>query len=174
MALRRKEQGGIPESEVTDQEMRSDPFEDFCLTASQACDTCLDEEVNALMMVDSDSVDSVKVLPILVADDPADPEMLLATEVMFSGQRRFAAMATRAAWSPNHEEPTALAWNLVCASTEATPRYFVRRIIEDQGWYEIAAQFAPWFAMSTADSLRAKLNGGGTLVLHADKEVPHE
>lgn len=168
MALRRKEQGGIPESEVTDS-----AFDDFCQTASQACDTCLDEEVNALMMVDNDDVDSVKVLAILVADDPADPEMLLATEVLFSDQRRFAAMATRAAWSPNHEEPTALSWNLVCASTEAAPRYFVRRIIEDQGWYEIAAQFAPWFAMSTADSLRSKLTGGGALVLHADKEVPH-
>lgn len=131
-------------------------LDEFCGMCAAACDQA-GTEVNALAMVDDNAdEEGIMVAAIEVGDTAVDLAQVF--EEMFVGGRTYAALATRVGWSPD-EGPVSSAWSLICVEATIRARFYVRRVVEDRDWWRMPVDRAPWFALSTASSLRAKLAG---------------
>lgn len=130
------------------------PLEVFARQAASACDDAKVTGMNGLFILDDGQPD-VLCLPIPVNQQPERTE---ADIEALPRPRRMAAMATRMSWSPD-ESPTVDAWALIAVDRNSPAIFMVRRIKEDTHWSLIANSELPWFAASTAGSLREWLGG---------------
>ncbi len=80
--------------------------------------------------------------------------------------RDAAALVTRVEWSPSDDEPTTPAWMLVAVTFDREAVFAVKRDLE-QRWWRIDPPDTPWFALSTAASLRAAITNGTPMVAKA-------
>lgn len=76
---------------------------------------------------------------------------------LFPGQT-YAGLATRVNWSPD-DGPSSPAWCVTAVSAFGGPAVVAVRRDEDVGIWNIPVADAPWFALSTAASLRGALAG---------------
>ena len=133
--------------------MRADTLEDFIGLALTACEhLSVDGSLSAIFMTDDDEPE----LTCLVVEEgmgvPADVNRF------FAGDHSCAAMATKVSWSPNEDVDFGPAWILVCVQRDRTAAFLVGRI-DLQEWWQLMPESAPWFALSTAGSLRGALDG---------------
>ena len=128
-------------------------LEKFAGGCADACQYASDDSGALVMTEEEDEILVGEVLG-------SDPEHVsLVTEEMFVGHRTYAALATRAMWSPD-AGPSSDAWCLVAVDTSVSPAIIrVKRLVEDDHWWDIQVKDAPWFALSTASGLRKALAG---------------
>lgn len=140
-----------------------DEFCGYCAHITEG----VDEAVAAMAM--AEDPDGVIVASIKTGDSAE--ALGEAFEQLLVGGRRFMAMATRVNWSPD-EGPTTLSWLVVAVSAEETAQFFVKQNDGDK-WWRLGPMQAPWFALSTAGSLRKKLQGDpAPLTIRGDVQDP--
>jgi len=87
---------------------------------------------------------------------------------LFAPRRRLAAAASIVDWSPDPDVPTTPAWLLVAVGIGGLPAVAaVRRIEEDERWWQLAPSELPWLALSTASALRAALEQSAPLCINS-------
>lgn len=85
---------------------------------------------------------------------------------LFATRRRMAATASLVGWAPDPDTPTTPAWLLIAVGIGGLPAVAaVRRIEEDDRWWQLASRELPWVALSTAAGLRAVLEQAAPLRL---------
>jgi hypothetical protein len=133
--------------------MRPTRLEEF---ASWAAAACIDAPALAetIFFVDDDDEEGLACLGVERDEKP----QIGALDQFFAGEHRYAALATMVSWAPDGETDFAPSW-LIVAVTHDRPAMFSVIRIEEQKWYEVPAKDAPWFAASTAGSLRKALQG---------------
>lgn len=130
-----------------------DDFDIFCSAAADAMDNAGNERLAFLVPL---TRDSLKIAGFMGAEQAnARARELIQSFYL----RRFGAVATRCSWSPD-EGPSSEAWALVCLEILKPGRIFVRRLEEDEKWWEIPLSEMPWFLGTTAGGLRALLEKG--------------
>lgn len=77
--------------------------------------------------------------------------------------KQAAAVVTRVQWAPDDDSPTTDARLLVAVTPELDAVFAVKRDVEDDSWWNVGPQGAPWFALSTAGALREMLRTGKPL-----------
>lgn len=134
--------------------MRADTLEDFIGYALEACEhLSSNDDISAIFLTDDDEPD----LTCLVVEQ--GEEVLVAkVDQFFSGDHNCAGMATKVAWSPSDDVDFGPAWMLVVVQRGRTAGFLVGRI-DLQQWWQLMPENAPWFAASTAGSLRGVLDG---------------
>ena len=149
--------GSIDSEALSLSAMRLDTLEDFLAEAMSACQYVSaddpDGDISALLLTDDDEPDLL-VMTIGRGDTP-EPT---AVDAFFAGQHHYAGMATMVSWSPDDQTPFGPSWMLVAVQRERTAAFLVGRIDQRQ-WYQLMPEGAPWFAASTAGSLRKVLDG---------------
>lgn len=133
--------------------MRADTLEDFIGYALEACEhLSADGSLSAIFLTDDDE-------PELTCMVVEEGEGLRAdVDKFFAGDHSCAGMATKVAWSPNEDVDFGPAWMLVVVQRGRTAGFLVGRI-DLQQWWQLMPEQAPWFALSTAGSLRGVLDG---------------
>ena len=86
-----------------------------------------------------------------------------AADQLFAAPRRMAATATMTGWSPSPVEPIVASWLVVAVAAGLPVSAGARRIVEDRLWTPLNPDELPWFALSSAASLRAALESGEPL-----------
>ena len=137
--------------------MRLNTLEDFLAEAMSACqDVSADDpdgDISALLLTDDDEPDLL-VMTVGRGDTP-EPT---AVDAFFAGRHDYAGMATMVSWSTDDQTPFGPSWMLVAVQRGRTAAFLVGRIDQRQ-WYQLMPEGAPWFAASTAGSLRKVLDG---------------
>ena len=118
-----------------------------------ACFDADEDQVEALMMTDDDQ-EGLACLGVETGEEPNTHHV----DQFFAGHHDYAAMASLVGWSPADEVDCAPSWMLVAVRRGEPPAFLVGRIPERQ-WYRVDPFDAPWFAVSTAGSMRAVLDG---------------
>jgi hypothetical protein len=104
-----------------------------------------------------------------VSQEDLDGGALTAQLDQLVKDRRMLGLATRVKWSPD-ESDTKPAWMLVAVEAGTDEAVFaVKRFVEDDMWWRMTGLDAPWFALSTAGSLRASMLKGEPLHLKSAK-----
>lgn len=142
-------------------------FEGFCGAIAEACANAREDTRMVIGMNDEQPDDPFAVLLGEVSEEDFNSGGLVAQLDQLVKDREMLGLATKVAWSPD-ESDTVPAWMLVAVEAgtdEAT--FAVKRIVEDEVWWRMKPLDAPWFALSTASSLRASMLHGEPLHLKA-------
>jgi hypothetical protein len=137
--------------------VNTEDLESFLGAAIEAVEGIEDGIVTVFMVNDTD--DS---LLCMAVEESAGLNAAVTAQMdqMMAKRPYFAAMATKVGWSPSNDEPTTGAWLVVGVDPERTAEFCVKRIVEDEKWWRLSSDDVPWFAISTAGSLRdAMLHG---------------
>jgi hypothetical protein len=133
--------------------MRADTLEDFIGYALEACERLSsDEDLSTIFMTDDDEPE----LSCLLVNEGEG--VGANVDQFFAGNHTCAGMATKVAWSPSEDADFGPAWMLVVVQRGRTAGFLVGRI-DLQEWWQLMPENAPWFALSTASSLRCVLDG---------------
>lgn len=98
--------------------------------------------------------------------DPGHPSSVAQIDQLLATRRRMLAMVSPILFTPDGSAPSREAWVLVAVGLGGGPPVVaVRRIVEDDQWMQAPPDALPWFALSTAASLRAALENGTPLRL---------
>lgn len=113
------------------------------------------------------AVDGGRTGPVVLAPggDDTNTAVQAATDQLFASARRMAAMASVTGWSPSPEEPVVASWVVIAVASGLPALAVVRRAVEDHDWSAIHPSELPYFAASTAASLRAAIETGKRLTL---------
>lgn len=130
-----------------------DDFEIFCAAAADAMDHAGDEQMAFIVPWRHDAV-HVAGFTDMADANKRGPELVRAFHL-----RRFGAMATRCYWSPD-DGPSSEAWALLCLEITQPAQLFIRRLEEDERWWALKMNDAPWFLASSAGALRSLLEHG--------------
>ena len=99
-----------------------------------------------------------------VTEDGAAPSALAQIDQLLATPRRVMATVSVTAWSPTADGTSSVAWILIAVGRGGLPAFAaVRRIEEDTRWARLPPTQLPWFALSTASSMRAALEHGAPL-----------
>lgn len=108
--------------------------------------------IHTVLMTDDDDSPGVATMP--VASSMPDPA---AVDQFFAGHHDYAGMATLVSWSPD-ERPFGPTWLFVAVRRDQTAAFVLGRV-DLQQWWQLMPEQMPWFALSTAGSLRGVLDG---------------
>ena len=127
----------------------------------------LDERVGAndalelMLAVD----DGARLLSVAGMAGTAGVVVQSAADQLFAVPRRMAAMATMTGWSPSPTEPIVASWLVVAVASGLPVLAGARRVVEDRLWTALNPDELPWYALSSAASLRAALETGEPLAI---------
>ncbi len=134
--------------------MRFTDLDQFTGYAMSACDGADKEAVQSILMVDDDE-DGMACMAI---NEPTHdhPTSVHLVDQLCAGRHDFAALASQVRWAPDDDTDFADSWLLVAVQRDRTAFFAVGR---PERWYELSPTDVPWFAASTAGSLRKVLDG---------------
>jgi hypothetical protein len=137
--------------------MRLTNLEDFLGHALALCEaTSDDDQVEALFMTDDDDPSGLTYITMAPGGDLQSP----AIDAFFRGDsHEYAGIATRVSWSPDENTDFGPSWMLVAVRKGLGSAAFMVGRIDLQQWWQLMPEQAPWFAASTAGSLRGVLDG---------------
>lgn len=106
------------------------------------------------------------------AENIKSPALVGQIDQMMAGRPKFAAMATRVHWATTEDGESLPTWLAVCVDPDRDASFLVRQD-EEERWWQLKVEDVPWFAVSTAGSLRHSLQTGEPLHMKtATKEKP--
>lgn len=143
--------------------MNTEDYDDYMGTAASVVEE-IEDDVDSLFMVSDGDLKDGKLLCMAIEEDEGLSARVTAQmDQMMAARPFFAALATRIGWSPDDDTPTSAGWLLVGVDTEHAAYFCVKRDAEDDKWWRVDTGAAPWFAVSTAGSLRDALIHGTPL-----------
>ncbi|MCC5947764.1 MAG: hypothetical protein JJT89_04840 [Nitriliruptoraceae bacterium] len=90
---------------------------------------------------------------------------------LLTSRRRMGAIVSGVGWSPDPGTPTSSAWLLIAVGVGGVAAVAaVRRLEEDEGWWELRPSELPWLALSSAGALRGALEQGRPLRLKSARD----
>lgn len=138
-------------------------FEGFAGALAEACEKAAEGTLMLIAMDDPQPDDEFSVLVGEVGPDDLDDSLTAQLDQLVK-DRKMLALATRVKWSPD-ESDTVPSWLLVAVTGEDEAIFAVKRMREDDRWWRMKGVDTPWFALSTASSLRASILNGEPLHL---------